>query len=129
MLDSPKSPPHVREVVSIAITDHAPVIRTIPKLDLFQIGRAAGSVSYPFEELSIEVSGAHVGFFNGTAEVHYFKEDGQLEWFVDEIRLHCTKHENTVQLDRTDWLFTQIWDVLTNGSFKDFVDAAVERDI
>lgn len=103
--------------------------RTIPKLSLFQIGRAAGAVEFKFEELSIEVEGAHVGYFNGCAEVHYWREDGQTEWFVDEIRLHCTKHEKTVELDRSHWLFTAIWDVLTNGDFKDHVEAAVERDL
>lgn len=109
---------------------------TIPKISLFRLQQASGAITYKFDDLHLDIEGGFgAGAFEGQAEVHYWTEDGYTEWFVDAITLRCSKWNGKtydvrmIKLDRGHWLFTAIWAELTEGSHKDSVDAAVERDL
>lgn len=109
--------------------------RTLPKLPLRAL-RETGRFDFKFDELSIEIEGGFcAGRFDGTAEVSYANEYGELSWFVHDITLHCSKWNGNsydvkhVTLEQDDKLYTAIWSELTDGSAKDAVDAAVQGQI
>lgn len=111
------------------------LIRTISKSQLLQ---ASGSFDFKFDDLGIEIeSGGFVaGAFEGIAEITYWSdaEEG-LSWFVHDITLRCSKWNGKsydvkhITLEQDDKLYLQIWSELTDGSFKDAVDAKVQEQL
>lgn len=99
--------------------------------------QASGEFQYRFEELGIEMeAGFSAGAFNGTAQVTYWndKEEG-LSWFVGDILLDCSKWNGetwdacTFKLERDHKLYLELWSVLTDGAFKDSIEARVRDQL
>lgn len=112
-------------------------LQTIPKHSDFRLLQASGALDFRFEELGLEMeAGFSAGHFNGTARVNYYndKEEG-LSWHVNEIYLNCSKWNGqswdarTVELERQHKLYIDIWGVLTDGAFKDSIDAQVRGQL
>ena len=113
---------------------------TITKPSHNRLLQASGALTYKFEELSIELEpGCFAGMFNGTAAVTYWNDEGELQWFVSDISLEC-ENGSKVALDAVNYgqgghitlsrrLYLAIWDVLTEGAFKDAVDGQVRAEI
>ena len=112
---------------------------TITKPSHNRLLQASGSFLFKFEELSIEIeAGSFAGMFNGTADVTYWIDEGELEWFVGTIEVECndgrkvTLEDSNYGFKHTTFsrhLYLAIWDVLTEGAFKDSVDGQVRAEI
>jgi len=97
--------------------------------------QASGAFTYRFEELSIEIeAGAFAGMFNGTADVTYWNDEDGLQWFVGNIEVEC-ENGSKVELHDSNYgtfsrhLYLGIWNVLTEGAFKDAIDGRVRAEI
>jgi hypothetical protein len=101
--------------------------------------QAAGALTYKFEELSIEIEpGCFAGMFNGAALVTYWNDEDGLQWFVHDIEVECgngskvTLQDSSYGLKHITFsrhLYLAIWDVLTEGAFKDAIDGQVRAEI
>jgi hypothetical protein len=110
---------------------------TITKPSHNRLLQASGSFLFKFEELSIEIEpSCFAGMFNGTADVTYWNDEGELQWFVGDIELWC-ENGSKVELQAESrpassfsrHLYLAIWDVLTEGAFKDSIDGRVRAEI
>lgn len=112
-------------------------IQALPKLSDFRLAQASGALDFRFDELGIEMeSGFSAGRFDGTARVTYWNDPEEgLSWFVNEIFLGCSRWNGnswdalTVELERDHKLYIDIWGVLTDGAFKDLIDARVREQL
>ena len=112
---------------------------TITKPSHNRLLQAAGALTYKFEELSIEIEpNCFAGMFNGAAAVTYWNDDDGLQWFVGDIEVECENgskvalQDSNYGLKHTTFsrhLYLAIWDVLTEGAFKDSVDGRVRAEI
>jgi hypothetical protein len=84
-------------------------------------------LTYEFEELPLVVEGGfEAGLVNGSAEIRVY-DDGA--WFVGSIYLDGFKGREQKPIEiygRTSGLFLAIWEQLTEGRFKDFIQAKVD---
>lgn len=104
----------------------------------FRLLQASGEFQFRFEELGIEIDGSDIcaGSFNGTAHITYWndKEEG-LSWFVGDILLDCSKWNGkgwdvlTIKLERDHKLYIDLWGALTDGAFKDSIEARVREQL
>lgn len=109
----------------------------------FEMLRASGEFQFRFEELGIEIDGTDflAGAFNGMAHITYWndKEEG-LSWFVGDILLDCSKWNGggtgsggwdvlTIKLERDHKLCIDLWGALTDGAFKDSIEARVREQL
>lgn len=111
-------------------------ILTLPKIRDFKLLQASGAFSYRFEELGLEIEGGFsAGSFNGTAQITYWNDPEGLEWFVGDIVLDCSRWNGKswdakqIELEVEDRLYLAIWGVLSEGAFKDSIEAKVEEQI
>jgi hypothetical protein len=110
-------------------------IQTPSKPSDFRLLQASGGFDFRFDDLGIEVEGEFcAGAFNGVAKVTYWNDPEEgLSWFVGDILLNCSKWNGkdydvrTITLEQQDRLYIPIWSVLTDGSFKDSIDARVRE--
>lgn len=110
--------------------------RTIPKISANRLLQASGEFSFRFEELSLEIEGGFsAGSFNGTAQITWWDDDDGLSWFVGDIILDCHRWNGKswdvrhVDLEQHTKLYIDIWSELTDGSFKDSIEAKVEGEL
>lgn len=113
-------------------------ILTLPKISTRKLLQASGSLDFRFEDLGLEIEGGfEAGSFNGTAEVTYWDDPSDLEWFVGDITLDCHKWDainnrwlvKHIKLEPESKLYRDIWSVLTEGRSKDHIEARVMQDI
>ncbi len=115
------------------------VLPTIPKISDYRLLQASGDFEYRFEELAIEIdTDCFAGSFSGTADVTYWNDEEGLEWFVGNIGVDCNDGRK-VALEPSMYLsghptfshrlYLAIYGELTDGSFKDAVEAKVMQEI
>ena len=116
------------------------ITHTITKPSHNRLLQASGALTYRFEELSIELEpSCFAGMFNGTAAVTYWNDEDGLQWFVGDINIECENGSKVAleehnygtanHVTRNRHLYLAIWDVLTEGSFKDSIDSRVQAEI
>lgn len=112
--------------------------RTIPKISVNRLLQASGAFQFHFDDLGIEIEGDFsAGRFDGVAEVTFWNdaEEG-LSWFVGDITLECLRwngksydvcHVTLEQDSGTTQgkLYLAIWGALTDGGWRDAVEAKV----
>lgn len=102
----------------------------------FRQMQASGEFFFRFDELGLEIecSGFSAGAFNGTAKITFWndREEG-LSWFVGDILLDCHRWNGkdwdvrTIKIEEDDKLYIPIWSELTDGAWKDSIDARVRE--
>jgi len=111
--------------------------RTIPKLSTYRLLQASGALDFRFDDLNLEIEdGFGAGRFDGTATITYWSdaEEG-LSWFVGDITLECHPWNGKsfdvrhIEIEQDTKLYTDIWSQLTDGNFKDAVEAKVMEQL
>jgi hypothetical protein len=73
--------------------------------------------------------------FNGSCNVTYWNDEDGLNWFVGDIEVECNGSKVELQAESrpassfSRHLYLAIWDVLTEGAFKDAIDGRVRAEI
>lgn len=125
-------------------------LRTAPAKELAALTATDGTFRFHFDDLPTKIEdGFEAGLVKGSAEVRYFGDEGI--WFVHEIYLtgyrRATPEENAARVAKglkpvmyitrdveidpiaDEVLYLAIWQELTDGSFKDNVQEAVNEKI
>lgn len=113
-------------------------VQTLPKRPSdFRLLQASGAFDFRFDDLGLDIEDSFsAGAFSGTAKVTYWNDPEEgLDWFVGDILLDCSRWNGqsydvrTITVSMGDPLYIPIWSALTDGFWKDSIEARVREQL